>query len=55
MYHNPIEKPTPLTFIYPAIALIAFALDGYMEANKLNKKERSTITSKIMEAIKFKR
>ncbi len=52
LYHNPIEKPTPLTFIYPAVALLTFAIDGYLEARKINKKESSTIAGKIMNALK---
>ncbi len=54
-YHSPIEKPTPLTYVYPTIALIALALDGYLEARKLNTKASTTIAGKILDAIKFKK
>ena len=55
VYHNPIEKPTPLTYVYPALALLAFAVDGYLEAKKINEKASSTIAWKILDAIKFKK
>lgn len=55
LYHSPIQKPTPLTFVYPAIALIAFAIDGYMEAKKKNLSEGATISSKILGALRMKK
>lgn len=51
VYYNPIEKPTPLTFVYPAIAIVTFAIDGFMEARTINKKEKATIVGRVMQAI----